>query len=82
MALAHLTPPPHCSRHPKKGESVGTLPLAQLQRSGTGQAETEQPLLREQPPLEVHKPEGAKQASGGAKGAAGGRIRGRWVQPG
>ncbi|XP_042643397.1 band 3 anion transport protein isoform X6 [Tyto alba] len=50
-------------KHPREGESVGTLSPALLQRSGAGQAETEQPLLREQKPLELHRLTGAEQSS-------------------
>ncbi|XP_075027434.1 band 3 anion transport protein isoform X2 [Calonectris borealis] len=53
-------------KHPSKAESVGILPLAQLQRSGTGRAETEQPLLREQQPLEMRRLAGAEQSPSGA----------------
>ncbi|XP_064329575.1 band 3 anion transport protein [Phalacrocorax carbo] len=47
-------------KHPSEGHSVRTLPLAQLQRSGTGQAETQQPLLQEQQPLEMHRLSGPR----------------------
>lgn len=53
-----------------------TLPPAQLQRSGTSRAETEQPLLREQQPLEMRRLAGAEQVSGdraAGRGALGGR---------
>ncbi|XP_040473154.1 band 3 anion transport protein isoform X5 [Falco naumanni] len=51
-------------KHPDEVESVGTLLRAQLQRSGTGQAETEQPLLQQ--PLEMRRLPGAKQSPSGA----------------
>ncbi|KAM9368909.1 band 3 anion transport protein isoform 3-T3 [Phaethornis superciliosus] len=50
-------------KHPKEGESLGTP--AQLQRSGTGRAEAEQPLLREQKPLELRGLGGTEQSLGG-----------------
>uniref|UniRef100_A0A8C4TRR3 Anion exchange protein n=1 Tax=Falco tinnunculus TaxID=100819 RepID=A0A8C4TRR3_FALTI len=50
-------------KHPDEVESVGTLLRAQLQRSGTGQAETEQPLLQQ--PLEMRRLPGAKQSPSG-----------------
>ncbi|KAM6115031.1 band 3 anion transport protein isoform 2-T2 [Phoenicopterus ruber ruber] len=53
-------------KHPSEAESVRTLRPAQLQRSGTGQAETEQPLLREQQPLELRRLAGAEQSPSGA----------------
>ncbi|XP_076212708.1 band 3 anion transport protein isoform X2 [Aptenodytes patagonicus] len=53
-------------KHPSEAESVRTLPPAQLQRSGTGRAETEQPLLREQQPLEMRRLVGAEQSPSGA----------------
>ncbi|KAM6295484.1 band 3 anion transport protein [Aegotheles albertisi] len=53
-------------KHPSEAESVGTLLPAQLQRSGTGRAETEQPLLREQQPLEMRRLAGAEQCPSGA----------------
>ncbi|KAM6312065.1 band 3 anion transport protein isoform 2-T2 [Podargus strigoides] len=49
-------------KHPSEAESVRTLPLAQLQRSGTGRAETEQPLLREHHPPELRGPAGTEQS--------------------
>ncbi|KAM6233955.1 band 3 anion transport protein [Spheniscus humboldti] len=49
-------------KHPSEAELVRTLPPAQLQRSGTGRAETEQPLLREQQPLEMRWLVGAEQS--------------------
>ncbi|XP_075578900.1 band 3 anion transport protein isoform X3 [Pelecanus crispus] len=49
-------------KHPSKAESVATLPPAQLQRSGAGQAETEQPLLRKQQSLEMHSLARAEQS--------------------
>ncbi|XP_056218311.1 band 3 anion transport protein isoform X3 [Falco biarmicus] len=51
-------------KHPDEVESVGTLLRAQLQRSGMGQAETEQPLLQQ--PLEMRRLPGAKQSPSGA----------------
>ncbi|KAM6333831.1 band 3 anion transport protein isoform 2-T2 [Alca torda] len=53
-------------KHPSEAESVRTLPPAQLQRSGTGRAETEQPLLREQQPVEMRRLAGAEQSPSGA----------------
>ncbi|XP_050767636.1 LOW QUALITY PROTEIN: band 3 anion transport protein [Gymnogyps californianus] len=53
-------------KHPNKAESVRTLRPAQLQRSGTGQAETEQPLLQEQQPMEMHGLARAEQSPSGA----------------
>ncbi|KAM6042992.1 LOW QUALITY PROTEIN: band 3 anion transport protein [Theristicus caerulescens] len=53
-------------KHPSEAKSARTLPPAQLQRSGTGQAETEQPLLREQQPLEMSRLAGAEQGPSGA----------------
>ncbi|XP_074417813.1 band 3 anion transport protein isoform X3 [Larus michahellis] len=53
-------------KHPSEAESVRTLPPAQLQRSGTSRAETEQPLLREQQPLEMRRLAGAEQSPSGA----------------
>ncbi|KAM6042429.1 band 3 anion transport protein isoform 2-T3 [Chlamydotis macqueenii] len=53
-------------KHPSEAEPVGTLLPAQLQRSGSGRAETEQPLLREQQPLELRRLAGAQQSPGGA----------------
>ncbi|XP_061873218.1 band 3 anion transport protein isoform X2 [Colius striatus] len=53
-------------KHPSKAESVGTLPLALLHRSGTGRAETEQPLLRKQEPLEMRRLVGTEQSLSGA----------------
>ncbi|XP_068022513.1 band 3 anion transport protein isoform X3 [Melanerpes formicivorus] len=50
-------------KHPNETESVRTLPPAQLQRSGTGRTETEQPLLREQQPLEMRRLPGTEQGS-------------------
>ncbi|XP_009076260.1 PREDICTED: band 3 anion transport protein, partial [Acanthisitta chloris] len=47
--------------HPSESESVWTLPPALLQRSGTGRAETEQLLLREQQPMEMRRLAGAEQ---------------------
>ncbi|XP_063210450.1 band 3 anion transport protein isoform X4 [Chroicocephalus ridibundus] len=52
-------------KHPSEAESVRTLPPAQLQRSGTSRAETEQPLLREQQPLEMRRLAGAEQSPSG-----------------
>lgn len=64
---------PGCSRHPSEAEAVGTLRPAQLQRSGTAVAETEQPLLREHQPLEMRGLAGAGQVSGaGGRGGQGG----------
>ncbi|XP_065506922.1 band 3 anion transport protein isoform X2 [Caloenas nicobarica] len=53
-------------KHPSEAEAVGTLRPAQLQRSGTAGAETEQPLLREQQPLEMRRLVGAEQSVSGA----------------
>ncbi|XP_074023077.1 band 3 anion transport protein isoform X1 [Numenius arquata] len=52
-------------KHPSKAESVGTLLPAQLQRSGTGRGETEQPLLREQQPMEMRRLVGTEQSPSG-----------------
>ncbi|XP_068275070.1 band 3 anion transport protein isoform X2 [Nyctibius grandis] len=52
-------------KHPSEAESVGTLRPAQLQRSGSGRAETEQPLLREQEPLEMRRLEGVEPSPSG-----------------
>ncbi|XP_069642706.1 band 3 anion transport protein isoform X1 [Haliaeetus albicilla] len=49
-------------KHPSEAKQFGTPSPAQLQRSGTGQAETEQPLLREQQPLEMRRLAGAEQS--------------------
>ncbi|GAB0198945.1 band 3 anion transport protein [Grus japonensis] len=64
-------------KHPSDAESVRTLRPAQLPRSGTGQAEPEQPLLPEQQPLEMRRLAGTEQASGDGAAAGGG---GRWGQ--
>ncbi|XP_071674146.1 band 3 anion transport protein isoform X2 [Patagioenas fasciata] len=53
-------------KHPSEAEAVGPLRPAQLQRSGTAGAETEQPLLREQQPLEMRGLVGAGQGVSGA----------------
>ncbi|KAK2522274.1 Slc4a1 [Columba livia] len=53
-------------KHPSEAEAVGTLRPAQLQRSGTAVAETEQPLLREHQPLEMRGLAGAGQGVSGA----------------
>ncbi|XP_069733378.1 band 3 anion transport protein isoform X2 [Phaenicophaeus curvirostris] len=53
-------------KHPSEAESVGILPLALLQRSGTAGAETEQPLLQEQQHLEMHRLAGTEQSPSGA----------------
>ncbi|XP_009462893.1 PREDICTED: band 3 anion transport protein [Nipponia nippon] len=55
-------------KHPSEAESAVTLPPAQLQRSGASQAETEQPLLREQQPLEMRRLAGTEQSPSGATG--------------
>ncbi|KAM6107947.1 band 3 anion transport protein [Pterocles gutturalis] len=49
-------------KHPSEAESAGTLAPVQLQRSGSGRAETEQPLLREQQPLELRRVAGSEQS--------------------
>ncbi|XP_051496262.1 band 3 anion transport protein isoform X2 [Apus apus] len=53
-------------KHPSDAESVATLVPAQLQRSGTGRAEAEQPLLREHQPLEMSRLAGTEQSPSGA----------------
>ncbi|XP_053944558.1 band 3 anion transport protein isoform X2 [Cuculus canorus] len=53
-------------KHPSEAESVGILPLALLQRSGTGWAETERLLLQEQQPLEMRRLAGTEQSPSGA----------------
>ncbi|XP_027556977.1 band 3 anion transport protein [Neopelma chrysocephalum] len=52
--------------HPSEGESVWTLPPALLQRSGTRRDDVEQPLMREQQPMEMSKLSGTEQ-SGASK---------------
>ncbi|XP_054657158.1 band 3 anion transport protein isoform X2 [Grus americana] len=52
-------------KHPSDAESVRTLRPAQLPRSGTGQAEPEQPLLPEQQPLEMRRLAGTEQSLSG-----------------
>ncbi|XP_050183564.1 band 3 anion transport protein isoform X1 [Myiozetetes cayanensis] len=52
--------------HPSEGESVWTLPPALLQRSGTRRDDVEQPLMREQQPMEMSKLAGTEQ-SGASK---------------
>ncbi|XP_064492962.1 band 3 anion transport protein isoform X4 [Pseudopipra pipra] len=52
--------------HPSEGESVWTLPPALLQRSGTRRDDVEQPLMREQQPMEMSKLSGTE-PSGASK---------------
>ncbi|KAM6238583.1 band 3 anion transport protein [Porphyrio hochstetteri] len=53
-------------KHPSEAESARTMQPALLQRSGTGRAETEQPLLRTQQPLEMRRLAFAHQSPSGA----------------
>uniref|UniRef100_A0A8C5X5K8 Uncharacterized protein n=1 Tax=Malurus cyaneus samueli TaxID=2593467 RepID=A0A8C5X5K8_9PASS len=58
-------------RH-RYNESVWTMPPALVQRSGTARRDAEQPLLREQRPVEMSRMAGREQVSGaGALGALG-----------
>ncbi|XP_057897589.1 band 3 anion transport protein [Melospiza georgiana] len=48
--------------HPTEDESVWTMPPALVQRSGTGRADVERPLLREQRPVEMSRMAGKEQS--------------------
>ncbi|CAN8202354.1 unnamed protein product [Coccothraustes coccothraustes] len=48
--------------HPTEDESVWTMPPALVQRSGTGRADVERPLLREQRPMEMSRMAGKEQS--------------------
>ncbi|XP_071306760.1 band 3 anion transport protein [Agelaius tricolor] len=48
--------------HPTEDESVWTMPPALVQRSGTGRADVERPLLREQRPMEMSRMAGKAQS--------------------
>ncbi|KAF4804474.1 Band 3 anion transport protein [Turdus rufiventris] len=48
--------------HPTEDESVWTMPPALVQRSGTSRTDVEQPLLREQRPLEMSRMAGKEQS--------------------
>ncbi|XP_038019061.1 band 3 anion transport protein isoform X2 [Motacilla alba alba] len=48
--------------HPSEDESVWTMPPALVQRSGTGRADVERPLLREQRPMEMSRMAGKEQS--------------------
>uniref|UniRef100_A0A8C3UYC3 Anion exchange protein n=1 Tax=Catharus ustulatus TaxID=91951 RepID=A0A8C3UYC3_CATUS len=50
--------------HPTEDESVWTMPPALVQRSGTSRTDVEQPLLREQRPVEISRIAGKEQVSG------------------
>ncbi|XP_014166251.1 band 3 anion transport protein [Geospiza fortis] len=47
---------------PTEDESVWTMPPALVQRSGTGRADVERPLLREQRPMEMSRMAGKEQS--------------------
>ncbi|XP_032934856.1 band 3 anion transport protein [Catharus ustulatus] len=48
--------------HPTEDESVWTMPPALVQRSGTSRTDVEQPLLREQRPVEISRIAGKEQS--------------------